>query len=103
MKPAIASRSESPLKKSVTPHHAWSTRTPGPLPFFGTAKYPGTLPSGLLSPIIPVLSRPLGGERPYRPRAVKHFAETAGRPPLRKTQKGDRGGFKPPAFQTRPR
>src|SRR5438445_13045762 len=70
-KPALASRSERPLKKSVNPHHAWRTRTPGPLPFFGTAKYPGTLPSGLLSSIIPVLSPPLGEERPNRPRALK--------------------------------
>src|SRR5205823_6747625 len=59
--PALASRSERPLKKSVKPHHAWRTRTPGPLPFFGTDKNPGTLPSGLLSSIIPMFSDRLGG------------------------------------------
>src|SRR3989442_3698607 len=86
-KRALANRSESPLKKSVKPRHACRTRTPGPLPFFGTAKYPGTLPSGLLSSIIPVPSPPLGEERPNRPRALKPFAEAAGRPCLEKTEK----------------
>src|SRR5213592_2828335 len=46
-KPALASSSQWPLKKSFRPHHAWRTRTPGPRPFFGIAKYPGTVPSGL--------------------------------------------------------
>src|SRR5438445_9355261 len=84
-KPALASRSERPLKKSVNPHHAWRTRTPGPLPFFGTAKYPGTLPSGLLSSITPVLSPPPGEERPNRPRPLTPFAQTPGRPRLANT------------------
>src|SRR5207302_11327266 len=79
--PALASRSERPLKKSVKPHHAWRTRTPGPLPFFGTDKNPGTLPSGLLSSIIPMFSHRLGGRCARIGRCAKAFAETAGRPP----------------------
>src|SRR6266704_2903051 len=30
--PAVAKRSQSSLKKSFNPHHAWRTRTPGPWP-----------------------------------------------------------------------
>src|SRR5439155_1469291 len=46
--PAVASRSHRPLKKSFRPHHAWRTRRAGPLPVFGTARYPETFPSGRL-------------------------------------------------------
>src|SRR5712691_3666061 len=90
--PAVASRSQRSLKKSVRPHHAWRTRTPGPLPFFGTARYPGTLPSGLLSSAIPMFSRPLEGERPHRRLHLSLFGNGRSTP-LREDQEVDRVGF----------
>src|SRR5438552_2544034 len=47
-----------PLKKSFSPHHAWRTRTPDPLPFFGIARYPETVPSGLLRSTIAMFLSP---------------------------------------------
>src|SRR5690348_2862992 len=38
-KPASASRSQTPRKTSVSPHHACKTSTPGPDPLAGTAIY----------------------------------------------------------------
>src|ERR671914_300468 len=43
-KPSAAKRSTRPLTWSSTPHHSWSTTTPGPLPDSGTARYPEAVP-----------------------------------------------------------
>src|SRR5437016_8593728 len=66
MNPAVASRSHRPLKKSFRTQHAWKTRRPGPLPVFGTARYPETFASGLFSSTIVIFHIGGTGEWPIR-------------------------------------
>src|SRR5260370_12042582 len=40
VKPSSASLSHTPLSCGTRPHHSWMTRTPGPAPSAGVARYP---------------------------------------------------------------
>src|SRR5437773_6143536 len=86
--PAVASRSHRPLKKSFRPHHAWRTRRAGPLPVFGTARYPETFPSGLLSSTIVIFHIAVTGEWPIRHLNLRLNGHRRSTPPVR-TQKED--------------
>jgi len=86
--PAVASRSHRPFKKSFRPHHAWRTRRAGPLPVFGTARYPETFPSGLLSSTIVIFHIAVTGEWPIRHLNLRLNGHRRSTPPVR-TQKED--------------
>src|SRR5438105_10335987 len=88
--PAVASRSQRPLKKSFRPHHAWRTRRPGPLPVFGTARYPETFPSGLLSSTIVIFHIAVTGEWPIRHLNLRLNGHGTSTPPVRTQRRTDR-------------
>ena len=58
--PSVASRSQTVLMWRTRPHHSWMTRTPGPLPAAGVARYADVLvPFDGNSTILPGMLRNL--------------------------------------------
>src|SRR5262249_41454894 len=69
VKPSAANRSHTLLMCPTSPHHSWSTSTPGPLPAAGVARYPDVLvPFAGNSAIFPAIAgsslADLRGRRP---------------------------------------
>src|SRR5437773_2503986 len=58
--PSVANRSQTFLMCRTRPHHSWITRTPGPLPDAGVARYADVLvPFAENSTILPGMLRNL--------------------------------------------